>query len=243
MNAPDLIERIENFVYDDISLGQSARTVRTLTLADIQAFAAVSGDLNPTHLQPSHAGAGAGLIRICLTSPLEPLAPAQQHTHRIDANRRARDPEVGWQVAREAVVAVANLRKRRQEDVHVAAGKSEVARKPPNHLACYFVRGREVPGNQQYAARLVGHRYRTGLMDAATVELLIVQEFVSTAGMLRTLAHILAPPATYKPCLFHFDNRRLLARSTTHLGRHRPGIRLRPRKRCLRMQGITMAFG
>lgn len=57
MNAPDLIERIENFVYDDISLGQSARTVRTLTLADIQAFAAVSGDTNPAHLDPVYADA------------------------------------------------------------------------------------------------------------------------------------------------------------------------------------------
>ena len=55
MNAPDLIERIENFVYDDISLGQSARTVRTLTLADIQAFAAVSGDTNPVHINAEAA--------------------------------------------------------------------------------------------------------------------------------------------------------------------------------------------
>ena len=46
---------IENVTYDEISLGQSARLLRTLTLADIQAFAAVSGDTNPAHLNPEYA--------------------------------------------------------------------------------------------------------------------------------------------------------------------------------------------
>jgi phosphate acetyltransferase len=36
-------------------LGQSARLLRTLTLADIQAFAAVSGDTNPAHLDAKYA--------------------------------------------------------------------------------------------------------------------------------------------------------------------------------------------
>ena len=36
-------------------MGQSARLLRTLTLADIQAFAAVSGDTNPTHLNSDYA--------------------------------------------------------------------------------------------------------------------------------------------------------------------------------------------
>ena len=57
MNTPNLLETIDNFVYDEISLGQTARTVRTLTLDDIQAFAAVSGDTNPAHLDPEYANA------------------------------------------------------------------------------------------------------------------------------------------------------------------------------------------
>ena len=38
---------MENVTYDELSVGQSARLLRTVTLEDIQAFAAVSGDINP----------------------------------------------------------------------------------------------------------------------------------------------------------------------------------------------------
>lgn len=55
MNLPANTEWVENFTYDDIALGQSARLLRTLTLADIQAFAAVSGDTNPAHLDAEYA--------------------------------------------------------------------------------------------------------------------------------------------------------------------------------------------
>ena len=50
-------EWFENYPYDSIVVGQVARLVRTLTLADIQAFAAVSGDTNPAHLDPEYASA------------------------------------------------------------------------------------------------------------------------------------------------------------------------------------------
>ena len=46
---------MENHTYDEIRVGQSVRRVRALTLADIQAFAAVSGDTNPAHLDPDYA--------------------------------------------------------------------------------------------------------------------------------------------------------------------------------------------
>jgi len=46
-----------SFTYDQISIGDTAKVVRTLTLEDIQAFAAVSGDTNPAHLDPAFAGA------------------------------------------------------------------------------------------------------------------------------------------------------------------------------------------
>lgn len=55
MNSTLTTELIENVKYDDIALGQSARLLRTLTLADIQAFAAVSGDVNPAHMDAAYA--------------------------------------------------------------------------------------------------------------------------------------------------------------------------------------------
>jgi len=45
----------ENLTFDELHIGQSARLLRTLTLQDIQAFAAVSGDTNPAHLSPEYA--------------------------------------------------------------------------------------------------------------------------------------------------------------------------------------------
>ena len=48
---------MENITYDELSVGHSARLVRTVTLQDIQAFAAVSGDITPAHLTPEYADA------------------------------------------------------------------------------------------------------------------------------------------------------------------------------------------
>ena len=48
-------EFIENVTYEEISVGQNARLIRTLTLEDIHAFAAVSGDTNPSHLDEEFA--------------------------------------------------------------------------------------------------------------------------------------------------------------------------------------------
>ena len=55
MNMIPSEEFIENVTYDELTVGRSARMLRTLTLADIQAFAAVSGDTNPAHLDPEYA--------------------------------------------------------------------------------------------------------------------------------------------------------------------------------------------
>jgi len=54
MNQP-VAEWIENHTYDEIQHGQSARLLRTLTHEDIRAFAAVSGDANPAHLDAEYA--------------------------------------------------------------------------------------------------------------------------------------------------------------------------------------------
>jgi len=48
-------ELIENYVFDEITVGQSASMLRALTLEDIRAFAAVSGDTNPAHMDPAYA--------------------------------------------------------------------------------------------------------------------------------------------------------------------------------------------
>ena len=55
MNETPVTEMIENVTYDEISIGQVARMSRQLTIADIQAFAAVSGDINPAHLDADYA--------------------------------------------------------------------------------------------------------------------------------------------------------------------------------------------
>lgn len=52
--SPD-VEWSENLTYDELQIGQSAKLIRTLTLDDIRAFAAVSGDTNPAHLDPEYA--------------------------------------------------------------------------------------------------------------------------------------------------------------------------------------------
>jgi phosphate butyryltransferase len=46
---------IENRTFDEIAVGDSAALSRTLTADDIQLFAAVSGDVNPAHLDPAYA--------------------------------------------------------------------------------------------------------------------------------------------------------------------------------------------
>jgi phosphate acetyltransferase len=46
---------VENHTFEELQIGQSARLLRTLTPQDIQAFAAVSGDTNPAHLNPAYA--------------------------------------------------------------------------------------------------------------------------------------------------------------------------------------------
>ena len=55
-NMPDL-EWMENVTYNELAVGQTARLLRTVTLEDIQAFAAVSGDINPAHLNAEYADA------------------------------------------------------------------------------------------------------------------------------------------------------------------------------------------
>ena len=49
------MEYIENRTFDEIRIGDAASLVRTLKLEDIHLFAAMSGDINPTHLDSDYA--------------------------------------------------------------------------------------------------------------------------------------------------------------------------------------------
>ncbi len=46
---------MENVTYDELQIGQSQQLQRAVTLEDVQAFAAISGDINPAHLNEEYA--------------------------------------------------------------------------------------------------------------------------------------------------------------------------------------------
>jgi phosphotransacetylase/acyl dehydratase len=53
--SDDVESFIENRTFDEIDVGDTAHSVRTLTPQDIELFAVVSGDVNPAHLDPAFA--------------------------------------------------------------------------------------------------------------------------------------------------------------------------------------------
>ncbi|MDD2877581.1 MAG: bifunctional enoyl-CoA hydratase/phosphate acetyltransferase [Acidiphilium sp.] len=53
--SPQAVATIENRVFDEIAVGDSASVCRTLTLDDIALFAYISGDINPAHLDADYA--------------------------------------------------------------------------------------------------------------------------------------------------------------------------------------------
>ena len=57
MNPIPSSEPITNLTFDELPLGARARISRTLTQDDIVAFALVSGDVNPAHVDPEYANA------------------------------------------------------------------------------------------------------------------------------------------------------------------------------------------
>ena len=48
---------INNYTYEEITIGQTATYSKTVDQRDIQLFAAVSGDVNPVHLDADYAAA------------------------------------------------------------------------------------------------------------------------------------------------------------------------------------------
>jgi acyl dehydratase len=49
------MSQISNYTYDEITIGQTATYSKLIETRDIQLFAAVSGDVNPVHLDPAFA--------------------------------------------------------------------------------------------------------------------------------------------------------------------------------------------
>lgn len=49
------MSQLENFTYEEIEVGQTANWSKQVDERDIQLFAAVSGDVNPVHLDPIFA--------------------------------------------------------------------------------------------------------------------------------------------------------------------------------------------
>ncbi|KRB50552.1 MAG: MaoC family dehydratase [Pseudomonadota bacterium] len=46
---------MQGFFFEDLTIGQSVETTKIVGVADIEAFAAVSGDTNPVHLDEAYA--------------------------------------------------------------------------------------------------------------------------------------------------------------------------------------------
>jgi phosphate acetyltransferase len=53
--SPSGTEYIENRTFDEIQVGDTASLVRTLRQEDIQMYAIMSGDINPSHVDPEYA--------------------------------------------------------------------------------------------------------------------------------------------------------------------------------------------
>ncbi|MFZ2987524.1 MaoC/PaaZ C-terminal domain-containing protein, partial [Ideonella sp.] len=51
------VHLIENITFDELQVGQTAQLQRLIRMADIQAFALVSGDVNPAHVDAEYADA------------------------------------------------------------------------------------------------------------------------------------------------------------------------------------------
>jgi 3-hydroxybutyryl-CoA dehydratase len=84
---------VQGLYFEELSLGQSAEMTRIVGAADIEAFAAVSGDVNPVHLDEGYARTtpfgeriAHGMLVLSYAAGLVPFDP-----ERVVALRRVKD--------------------------------------------------------------------------------------------------------------------------------------------------------
>jgi acyl dehydratase len=111
---PDSSETIENKTFEEITIGDRASLSRTLTRDDIDLFAVVSGDINPSHVDESFAGAAGPVAHSMWTGSLLSAVLGNElpgpgtvyHRHREEAGPepgrvRLSVPQSGWRGGRD----------------------------------------------------------------------------------------------------------------------------------------------
>jgi 3-hydroxybutyryl-CoA dehydratase len=104
---------VQSVYFDEMTVGQSAELVRVVGTADIEAFAAVSGDDNPVHLDDAYAATTAFGERIAhgmlsasyISAILGTKLPGPGAIYLSQTLRFRRPVKVGDQVTARATIA------------------------------------------------------------------------------------------------------------------------------------------
>jgi 3-hydroxybutyryl-CoA dehydratase len=127
---------VQGFYFDELSIGQSAEMSRVVGAADIEAFADVSGDLNPVHLDDAYAKTTAFGERIAhgmlgaayISAILGTRLPGPGAIYLSQSLRFRRPVKIGDLVVARATVTVLDADKSRAtlETVCEVSGKSVI---------------------------------------------------------------------------------------------------------------------
>jgi len=127
---------LAGFCLEDLSVGQSAERAHTVTEADIQAFAQVSGDANPVHMDEAYAAASPFKGRIAhgmlsgayISAVLGEQLPGHGAIYVSQALRFRRPVRIGDVVTARVTVSAIDAEKARVslDTVCLVAGKSVV---------------------------------------------------------------------------------------------------------------------
>ena len=110
------MQRIENRIFDEIRPGDTASLVRTLTYKDIELFAIMSGDINPTHLDDARLSTRS-MRRRC-SAPWKPPASISSRRCWLDRKQGFAPPRRWrssiWRLTRLCRQGTARQRRRRK---------------------------------------------------------------------------------------------------------------------------------